>query len=66
MARGPSTFKQRDVTRALKATVAAGIEVAKVEIATDGTIIVVAASAPVIACNSAKGDNPWDKVLENA
>jgi hypothetical protein len=32
MSRGPVTFKQRDVTAALKAAKAAGLEVAKVEV----------------------------------
>ena len=34
-------FKQRDVTRALKAARAAGAEVAKVEIDRDGKIVLV-------------------------
>jgi hypothetical protein len=41
MPRGPSTFKQQDVTKALKATVAAGIEVSRVEIDKDGKIVVI-------------------------
>ena len=41
MSRGLSTFRQRDVTRALKATVAAGIEVSRIEIDKDGKIIVI-------------------------
>ena len=41
MARGPCTFRQHDVTRALRATVAAGIEVQRIEINKDGKIIVV-------------------------
>jgi hypothetical protein len=41
MARGSCTFRQHDVTRALRATVAAGIEVQRVEIDKDGKIIVV-------------------------
>ncbi len=41
MARGPCTFRQHDVTRALRATVAAGIEVQRIEIDKDGKIIVV-------------------------
>ena len=39
MSRGPATFRQRDVTRALKAAKAAGYPVAKVEISRDGTIV---------------------------
>jgi hypothetical protein len=46
MARGPCTFRQGDVTRALKATVAAGIEVERIEIDKDGKIVVVVAAKP--------------------
>lgn len=63
MARGPCTFRQQDLTRALKATVAAGIGVAKVEIGKDGKIVVVAVNAPDIPNEAVKGDNPWDEVL---
>ena len=41
MARGSCTFRQQDVTRLLKAAVAAGMEIARVEIDKDGKIIVV-------------------------
>jgi hypothetical protein len=41
VARVPSTFRQQDVTRALRATVAAGIEVSRVEIDKDGKIAVI-------------------------
>jgi hypothetical protein len=40
MARGPLTFKQRDLTAAVKAAVAAGCEVARVRITRGGDIIV--------------------------
>jgi hypothetical protein len=40
MARGPSTFKQSDIARAVKGVKAAGEEVAKVEIDKEGKIIV--------------------------
>jgi hypothetical protein len=41
MPRGACTFKQQDVTRALKATRAAGVEVQRVEIDKDGKIVLV-------------------------
>lgn len=41
MARGPLTFRQRDLVRALKGAKAAGLEISKVEIDKDGKIIVV-------------------------
>ena len=42
MARVPSTFKQGDITRAVKGVVAAGVDVMRVEVDTAGRIIVVA------------------------
>lgn len=48
MARTPATFKQTDVTRAVKAVQAAGLEVSGVETAPDGTIRVLTSKcAPV-------------------
>ena len=41
MSRGRCTFRQQDVTRAVRAAVAAGIEVQRIEIDKDGKIIVV-------------------------
>jgi hypothetical protein len=40
MPRRPSTFTASDVTRAVKATVKAGLIVDRVEVQTDGTILV--------------------------
>jgi hypothetical protein len=39
MSRGPLTFRQRDLTRALKGAKAAGYPVAKVVITSDGSIV---------------------------
>lgn len=44
--RRPSKFKKCDVTRATKAVRAAGLEIARVEIAQDGSIIVVPTGSP--------------------
>jgi hypothetical protein len=44
MARGASTFKQTDITKAIKAAVKAGVKDWRVEIA-DGKIMIAAAPA---------------------
>ena len=50
MPRAPYTFRQRDITKAVKGAQAAGVEVQQVEIAPDGRIILVTGkSAPVDA-----------------
>ena len=64
MSRGQQTFKQSDVTKAVKATVKAGIAVGRVEIDKDGKIIIVTIR-PEDAANVEKpGSNEWDKVLQ--
>jgi molybdopterin biosynthesis enzyme len=47
MARAPSTFRQQDVTRAIKAVVAAGVGIARVEIDRAGKIVIVTVGAEV-------------------
>jgi hypothetical protein len=56
MARGECTFRQRDVTAALKAARDAGAEVARVEIDRDGRIVVIMGKAS----GNQQGTNEWD------
>jgi hypothetical protein len=58
MARAPSIFRQQDVTKAIKATKAAGVDIARIEIAKDGRIVIVTAVEPV----GARETNEWDQV----
>jgi hypothetical protein len=60
MSRRPAAFRQLDVTRALRGTVAAGIEVQRIEIGPDGKIIVVTAKPAEAAADD--GGNEWDRV----
>jgi hypothetical protein len=53
MSRGPATFRQRDLTAAVKAMRAAGCEVARVEIGKDGKIVVVTGTASGEAAEAA-------------
>jgi hypothetical protein len=55
--RGPCTFKQRDVTAAVKAVAKAGVEVTGVKIAPDGNIVVsIGRGAEPIP------QNEWDNI----
>jgi hypothetical protein len=60
MARRPCTFRQQDVTRALKAAVAAGMVVAQIEIDKDGKIVIVAGK-PVGETLKGEGTE-WDSL----
>jgi hypothetical protein len=45
MARAPSTFRQADITKAVKAVRSAGVDVVRVEVARDGRIVIVTGEA---------------------
>jgi hypothetical protein len=60
MARGPATFKQADVTRALRGTVAAGVDVQRIEIDKTGKIVVVTGKPERVPVSNI---NDWDEVL---
>lgn len=57
--RRPSKFRKTDVTRAAKAVLAAGLEIARVEVAQDGSISVVAGK-PSGAEDANAERNEWD------
>jgi hypothetical protein len=59
MARQPSSFRQGDVTRAVKAVLAAGCEVARAEIDPAGKIVVVIGKPDDVKGEEA---NEWDRV----
>ena len=45
MARAPSTFRQADVTRVVKAVRSAGVDIVRVELTKDGKIVIVTGKA---------------------
>jgi hypothetical protein len=61
MSRGQQTFRQSDLTKALRATAKAGIAIARVEIDKTGKIVVVTAT-PENADGEKPEQNEWDAV----
>jgi hypothetical protein len=57
MARVPAIFRQGDVTRAVRAVVAAGQAVARVEIDPNGKIVIV-----TVGELKRREENSWDRV----
>jgi len=58
MARSPSTFKQGDITRAVKGAFAAGAQLVRVEVDTAGRIVVIAGKTG--AERAVAGETPED------
>jgi hypothetical protein len=61
MARGECTFRQRDVTAALKAARDAGAEVVRVEIDKTGKIIIVMRKPNGAEPSDTERTNEWDE-----
>jgi hypothetical protein len=62
--RGRCAFKKSDVTRAARAVLAAGLEIARVEIRKDE--IVVIPGKPAEESDEQDAPNEWDEVLTDA
>jgi hypothetical protein len=60
MGRAPSTFRQQDVTRAVKAVTAAGVHIARVEIDKSGKIVIITAD-PTDRLGEMTEANEWDR-----
>ena len=55
-----TTFRQSDITRAMRGVAAGGLAIGRVEIARDGTIIITPAGSPLL-----DPANPWDELGTN-
>jgi hypothetical protein len=62
MSRRPCSFRQTDLTRALKGARSAGIEIARIEIDKDGRIIVITGKPTEALFEESKERNEWDVV----
>jgi hypothetical protein len=61
MARAPSTFRQQDVTKAVKAVTAAGVHIARVEIDKAGKITIITGDRTGQPTDLPEA-NEWDRV----
>jgi hypothetical protein len=61
MPRQPCVFKQRDVTKAVKAVAAAGMEIDRVEVGRDGRIVIFTAKSSESSDGPA---NEWDELYD--
>ena len=64
MSRGPATFKQSDLTRALKGTKAAGVDVSRIKIAKDGSIEIDTSPATSAKPDEDEGATNWDAAIK--
>jgi hypothetical protein len=61
MSRGRCTFRQRDLTKAVKAVIAAGLHVAGVKVSAQGEIEIVTGDEKM-QDSPAQGANEWDHI----
>jgi hypothetical protein len=59
--RRPSNFKKTDVTRATKAVLSAGLNVARIEISSNGSIVIIPGKPPERLSDDSEL-NEWDSV----
>jgi hypothetical protein len=59
MARARSIFKQQDITKAIKGAAKAGVNIARIEIAKDGRIVIITAAE---AAQIESEGNEWDRI----
>jgi hypothetical protein len=59
MTRAPSTFRQQDITKAVKGATKAGMNIARIEIAKDGRIVIITAAEATGQVESGE-ENEWD------
>ena len=62
MSRAPSTFRQQDVTKAVKAVAAAGVHIARVEIDKAGKIVIITTDATENQSGESAETNEWDRL----
>jgi hypothetical protein len=62
MSRARQHFRQTDVTKAIKAAVAAGLPVARVEVSPEGRIVIIAGAPGQGQDADATEANEWDSV----
>jgi hypothetical protein len=60
--RRPSAFRQSDLTRAVKAVIAAGLHVAGVKVSAQGDIEVVTGDGRAQDSVAQRGMNEWDRI----